>query len=107
VEGAEEKQMRLRVLVTMMAEVDVEMQEHSDGGGAAIRPTLEDGNLIISYAAYDLPENTPPAAKAPLYTVCAHLMTGMALQRLDRRLNRRSEDEPSGPMGPTQGPANC
>ena len=95
-----EKEMKLRVMVMMMAEVDVDMQEHDDGGGAAIRPTIQDNDLIVSYACYDMPEGTPPQAKAPLSTVCAHLMLTMATTRMSRKLNRAAPDEPL--TGPTQ-----
>lgn len=101
----EREQMKLRVMVTMMAEVDVQMEEHPDQQGAAIRPTIQDNDLIISYAAYDLPENTPPGAKAPLSTVCAHMMTRMAAARLDKKINRSAPDEPMS--GPTQPPATA
>jgi hypothetical protein len=102
-DGREEEKgtkVRVRVLVTMMAEVDIELVPHPDEGGAAIRPTIADNDLIVSYAAYDLPENTPPGARGPLSTACAHLIVQMAGRRIDRKLNRFAPDEPM--PGPTQ-----
>ena len=92
---------RIKVMVTMMAEVDVAVEEHPDGEGANIRPLIEDNNLIVSYAAYNMPENTPEGAKVPITTACAHLMAKMAVARFSNRLNRREPDEPfSGPTQP-------
>lgn len=93
--------MKLRVMVTMMAEVDVVFEPHADGGGAMFRPTIQSDDLIISYAAYDLPDNTPDRAKPALSTVCAHLAAQMATARLSASLNRVKSDEPvSGPTQP-------
>jgi len=92
--------MKLRVLVTMYAEVDTEVYQHPDGGGAAIQPTIDNEKLVINYSGHDLPEELSADARAAITTVCAHMMASMGSARLARRLAAGPSANSDGPTQP-------